>query len=90
MWVIVHNMESTTFAVMAKKPLQRSIRFVAENHEFVDSIAEELHDAAVYTDKNFSMALNLLISYCRVKGISPQELVATVMTEGREESKKAK
>lgn len=83
-------MESTTFALMAKKPLQRSIRFVAENHEFVDKLAEELHDAMVYTDKNFSMALNLVIAYCRAKGITAEELVATVMTGRRDEQQPKK
>lgn len=88
MWVIVEPMESTTFLVMAKKPLQRSIRFVAENHEYVDNLAQELFDAMVYTEKNYSMALNLVISYCRAKGISAQELIGTVMTEKREPPRK--
>lgn len=83
-------MESTTFALMAKKPVQRSIRFVSENHEHVDKLAEQLHEGMVYTDKNFSMALNLMISYCRTKGISAQELVATVMTEAKASEPKKK
>ena len=75
---------------MSKKPLQRSIRFVTENHEYVDNLAQELHDAMVYTDKNFSMALNLVLAYCRSKGISAKELIATVMTEAQSDKTKKK
>lgn len=86
LWGIVDGMESTTFALMARKAVQRSNRFMADNHEYVDKLADELLRAAVYPEKNFSMALNLVISYCRAKGISAKELVATVMTEADKSS----
>lgn len=81
-------MEAATFALMAKKPVQRSVRFVAENHEYVDALAQELFDAAVYTDKNYSMALNLILSYCRAKGITAKDLLATVLAENEKDSRK--
>lgn len=53
LWGIVEGMESTTFALMTRKAVQRSNRFMADNHEYVDKLADELLRAAVYPEKNF-------------------------------------
>ncbi len=70
-----------TLTAVAKKSTQRSVRFQADAHDFVEKLATQLHEAGVLPDANFSTALNMVVRYAMNEGLSVRTLLARLLPE---------
>lgn len=71
----------STVTTVAKKSVQRSVRFQADAHEFVDKLATQLYEAGVLPDPNFSTVLNMVIRFAMTNGVDVRALLDRLIPE---------